>query len=159
MNPKDRAAKSRVPMHLLPPIGPILGAVACGDGAKKYGPYNWREKPISYMEYLGAMQRHIARIIDGEDVDPDSGYPHEGNIIATATIIADARECGTLIDDRPKLKGGAARVLTDFQKRHIKIIKTETVEVMSHWLCIEHGRTEPQDLPCCVHAEAVTSEA
>ena len=59
MNPKDRAALGRVPLELLPAAGRIYGALACRDGAAKYGAYNWREKAISLMGYTGAMERHL----------------------------------------------------------------------------------------------------
>ncbi len=108
MNPKDLAAKTRVPMHLLPSAGAVHGAMACRDGAvvKGYGPYNWRDKPISLMEYIGAMERHIAWLKAGSWYNVDAPMvTHLGSINATSSIILDAHECGTLIDDRPKVEG------------------------------------------------------
>jgi hypothetical protein len=111
VNPKDvLAAKTKVPVHLLPAVGRIYGALACRDGAEKYGPYNWREEAISLMGYTGAMERHILAIRDGEDIAPDSLCEHLGHIIATASILLDARECNMLIDDRPA-PGAAPRLL------------------------------------------------
>jgi hypothetical protein len=110
INPKDIAATGRVPLHLLPAAGRIYGALACRDGAEKYGPYNWREKPISLMGYTGAIERHLLAVRDGEDTDQDSLCEHLGHIIATASILLDARECGALIDDRP-LPGPAPKLL------------------------------------------------
>lgn len=100
-NPKDLAAETRVPLQLLPALTSIHGAMACRDGAIKYGPYNWREKPITMMHYLGALERHIARLKDGHDVDEKSGVTHLGHIIATCGILLDAHSLGMLIDDRP----------------------------------------------------------
>lgn len=115
-NPKDLLAKGRVPMWALPSIGAIHGAMAINDGLKKgYGPYNWRDKPIEMVEYIGALERHIACIKDGEDIAIDSLVSHLGHIIATATIILDAEQCGTLIDNRPKISGHAAETLEDFK--------------------------------------------
>lgn len=122
-NPKDLAAETRLPLHLLPAMTGIYGAMAVRDGAIKYGPYNWREKDIQLMPYLGALERHIARLKDGEWVDDKSGAPHLGHIIATAGILADAHECGSLIDDRPKRDGAATRLLDQFEtmmKRRIE---------------------------------------
>lgn len=116
LNPKDRAALVRVPLHLLPATARIYGAMACKDGAVKYGPYNWREKPISLMGYTGAMERHLLAIRDGEDLAPDSLCDHLGHLIATAAIILDARECGTLIDDRP-LPGPTPRLLEELKEK------------------------------------------
>ena len=168
LNPKDLVALTKVPLHLLPPIGAILGALACLDGAKKYGPYNWRKTPISLMSYLGTLERHIKKIIDGEDIDSDSGWPHEAHIIATATIIADARECGMLIDDRPP-PGPAARLFAAFHEAHKKaptfdiledgklttIPVTQPAGVQRFWMCPDHGRSEPEVVPCCHLAERI----
>lgn len=112
MNPKDRAALQRVPLHLLPAATRIHGALACKAGAMKYGPYNWREKPIDLMSYLGAIERHVLRLLDGEWVDDESCCTHLGHIIATAGILLDAEAAGTLIDKRPPL-GSASRVLDE----------------------------------------------
>jgi len=92
-----------VPLHLLPPIGAIWGAMACRDGAivKGYGAYNWRETPISYMGYLGALDRHRICLIGREDYALDSLVHHLGHINATSSILLDAEAHGTLIDDRP----------------------------------------------------------
>lgn len=99
-NPKDIAGSKKVPMHLLPSVGPIAGAMACRQGAIEYGPYNWREQPIELSGYLGAVQRHLDAVKDGQDKDPKSLGHHLGHIIATASIILDAEACGTLKDDR-----------------------------------------------------------
>ncbi len=102
INPKDQAALTKVPMWSLPAIGAVHGAMSTGDGIRKgYDPYNWRYKPISMMEHLGALERHIAALKDGEDFTHDSNITHLGCVIAGATIILDAAQCSTLIDDRP----------------------------------------------------------
>lgn len=99
-NPKDIAGSKKVPMHLLPASGKIAGAMACREGAIKYGPYNWRERPIELMGYLGAIERHKDAVQDGQDIDVQSLVHHCGHIIATAAIILDAAISGTLVDDR-----------------------------------------------------------
>ena len=103
LNPKDQAALTKVPMWSLPAIGPVHGVMATGDGIRKgYGAYNWRYKPISMMEHIGALERHIAAMKDGEDFTRDSGVTHLGCVIAGASIILDAAQSNTLIDDRPQ---------------------------------------------------------
>jgi hypothetical protein len=116
-NPKDVAASTRAPLHLVPAIGAIHASLACRDGALKYGPYNWRDKPIELMSYLGALERHIARIKDGEDIDEKSGASHLGHIIATCSILLDAQHCATLIDDRPKVPGWSTDHLDEIEGR------------------------------------------
>lgn len=111
INPKDAAALTRVPLHLLPAVGCIYGAMACKDGADKYGPYNWRERAISLTQYIGAMDRHLKALLDGEDCASDSGLPHLAHVIATAAILLDAREAGALLDDRPQRSGNAAALI------------------------------------------------
>lgn len=105
-NPKDKAALDKVPMWTLPAIGAVHGAMATGEGVRKeYGAFNWRYKPISMNEHIAAIERHIAAIKDGEDYVRDSEgrrVTHLGCINAGTAIILDARQCGTLIDDRPE---------------------------------------------------------
>lgn len=115
-NPKDLAASDRVDISLLPTSGIIHGAHACMDGARKYGPYNWRQEPIRAMGYLSATMRHIQAFIDGEDCAADSGCNHLGHAIASCAILLDAIENDSVIDDRPK-KGRAAALLTEIKEK------------------------------------------
>ena len=101
LNPKDRAALKRIPLHYMPDIGRVEGAKACVDGAFKYDPYNWRDQKISLSGYLDAIERHLVRIREGEWIDKQSGVSHFGHIIATASIVLDAEHYGSLINDLP----------------------------------------------------------
>jgi hypothetical protein len=101
-NPKDIAARSRCPLHLIPPVAEGEIAWVLSDGAEKYGRYNWRDEKISLLNYLGAMKRHIAKILDGEDSDTESGLLHLAHVAATACIVMDAMSHDCVIDDRPK---------------------------------------------------------
>jgi hypothetical protein len=117
INPKDAAAATRVPMHLFPSVGAIYGAMACRDGAIKYGPYNWRERKISLVTYIGAMKRHLDSLLDGEDDADDSKLPHLAHVVATAAILLDAKEADALIDDRPKRPANAAGLIRRMNAR------------------------------------------
>lgn len=110
VNPKDLIGQTKVPLALFPPAGAIYGALAFANGAAKYGPFNWRLTKVSMMTYLHAMQRHILALVDGEDIAQDSGLPHIAHIIANGALLADAREGGFLVDDRPP-HGPAAQLL------------------------------------------------
>ena len=66
--------------------------------------------------YVEGIERHWLALRDGEDVTDDTGVPHEGAIIACAAILADAREGGFLVDDRP-LPGPSARLLAKHRRR------------------------------------------
>lgn len=110
VNPKDLVGRAKIDLSLFPPAGFIHGAHAFMDGARKYGPYNWREKRVSARVYLSAAMRHLNDFLDGEDRALDSEVNHLGHAIACCAIILDAFETGNLIDDRP-VKGVAASLL------------------------------------------------
>ena len=81
-------------------------------GAAKYGAYNWRDTKVVLSVYLDAAMRHMLSKFDGEDLDPESGQPHEAHARACMGIILDAAATGNLIDDRPK-PGAAARLIKE----------------------------------------------
>lgn len=111
-NPKQRYGDMKVPLHLVPPALAIGAAKALGEGAKKYGAWNFRHTRVEALTYVGAIQRHIAAYLDGEDIDPESltGKRHLDGIAACVAILLDAEHLGTLIDNRPP-KGPAPRLL------------------------------------------------
>lgn len=127
LNPKDVAALSRAPLHLLPAVGSIHGAMACRQGAIDYGPYNWREKQISLMKYIGALERHIARLKDGEWIDGKSDVTHLGHIIATAAILLDAEACNKLVMDNPGV-GTASELLDEIESNLLALAEIEEDE-------------------------------
>ena len=102
-DPKGEAGSRKPQLQLIPPALNTETAKALGCGAVKYGPWNWRENNVEMMTDLGAMRRHIDALIDGEDIDPESGAHHLGHVAAGCGIVLDARQCGTLIDNRPRL--------------------------------------------------------
>lgn len=110
-NPKDRLGVKKVPLHLVPPASVIYEALAFGQGAEKYGAYNWREKEVRATVYISAALRHIYAWFDGEENDHQSGLPHLGHAKACLGVIIDALETGNLADDRPQ--AGAAGALLD----------------------------------------------
>lgn len=125
---KNAAGKRKAQVQLFPPSAIIHGADALAEGAAKYGAYNWREpgSEVELMQYIGAIKRHVDAILDGEDIDPESknGKTHWAGIIATAAVVIDATEVGTLVDDRPPT-GTAAQMLRDRAGVHLR----EEVEV------------------------------
>lgn len=101
-NPKDRLGLKKPAVRLVPPAGILQTSRAMELGAAKYGPYNWREKEVRLSVYLEAAMRHLMAKQDGEDLDPESGAPHEAHAAACMMIVLDAAAGGQLIDDRPK---------------------------------------------------------
>lgn len=112
-NPKTAVGISKVPLHLVPPVATHYTALAFADGAKKYGPYNWREKRVSTSVYIAAAKRHLDAFWDGEDVSADAGVHHLGHVMACCAILLDGMSIGMLNDDRPP-KGAAARLQAEY---------------------------------------------
>lgn len=117
-NPKQSAGDKKVPMQCIPPTALVALAIGLGDGARKYGAFNWRELPIEYMTYVGAVQRHIQAWIDGQDIDPESGNPHLFHAIASLSILIDAVACGNGIDNRPP-PGAAAKLMERYTAKKL----------------------------------------
>lgn len=110
VNPKDLIGITKPRLSLVPPVAQLYIAMGLQDGAKKYGPYNWRQKPVKLSIYLEAQARHLLALADGENDAGDSGWPHDAHASACLAIIQDARHVGCLVDDRP-VKGGAAKLI------------------------------------------------
>lgn len=100
-DPKGAAGALKPQLQLLPPVFSREVAAALTLGARKYGPWNWRENKVEIMTYLGAMKRHIDCVIEGQDIDPESAAHHLGHVAAGCAIVLDARHAGTLVDNRP----------------------------------------------------------
>lgn len=128
LNPKDRLGVKKVPLCLVPMVSLIEMAMAFAEGARKYGAFNWRRKAVKRSVYIEAILRHAIALNAGEDIDPDSGLPHEAKLMACGAIMLDARRAGCLIDDRFELDGSAALLAEytagDYHKAAGKITQT-----------------------------------
>lgn len=116
INPKDLVGQKKVDLSLVPPAALVYLALAMEDGAKKYGPYNWRENKVRARVYLAAAMRHIAAKLDGEEVASDSQKPHLAHALACLAIYVDAEETGNLQDDRPT-PGAASKLIAKWEKK------------------------------------------
>lgn len=114
-NPKTLYGVKKVPLHLVPPIARVAESLAFADGARKYGPYNWRYQQVSASIYIAAAQRHIELWWDGEERCPISGVHHLGHARACMAILLDAQACMALNDDRPPASD-LPRVLNEAQR-------------------------------------------
>lgn len=101
-NPKDLIGAKKAPISLVPAEGIIKTSLAMKHGADKYGAYNWRDNKVQMLIYIDATLRHTLALLEGEDVDPDSGISHWAHVSANANIMLDALKHGTVIDNRPK---------------------------------------------------------
>ena len=115
INPKDLIGATKAPLRFTPQIGIVYEGAVNAIGAIKYGPFNWRDYPITLPIYLEAMKRHIAAIEEGEWIDPDHGLPHAAAIKAGCGIILDAHEYGTLRMDTcaPREKSSRLSLVMD----------------------------------------------
>ena len=100
VDPKGEAGKKKPQLQLIPPSFNLEVAAALNDGAKKYGPWNWRRNKVLTMTYVGAIRRHLDKFLDGEDIDP-STVSHLGHIAGCCAVLLDAKAKGMLVDDRP----------------------------------------------------------
>lgn len=102
-NPKQAFGDKKRPVHVVPPALMLGASKAFGEGAVKYGAYNWRETNVESMTYIGALLRHAFAYLDGEDVDPESttGKLHLEGMAACIGILLDGTYGGFLIDNRP----------------------------------------------------------
>lgn len=113
-NPKQAYGDLKAAVHTVPPALLLGAAKAFGEGAKKYGPFNWRMSKVEAMTYVGAILRHLSAYTDGEDVDPESttGKLHLEGIAACVGILLDCTYGGFLIDNRPPPGPSPRMVLT-----------------------------------------------
>lgn len=101
-NPKDLIGSNKLPMGLVPSSTQAYLALGHAEGHIKYGYYNFRDAGVKASIYIDALNRHMAKWINGEEEDPETTVPHLANAITCLSIIIDAKECNKLIDDRPK---------------------------------------------------------
>jgi len=119
-NPKDLLGRHKVSITKLPAVAMLHGAAAMADGAAKYGPFNWRDKPVVASIYVDACLRHLDAWFDGEEEAADSQVHHLGHAIGCLAILLDAQETRNLIDDRPittAARGTFARVLARLNQK------------------------------------------
>lgn len=102
-NPKTAFGMQKCPLHLVPPPALIAEAEVFGLGARKYGPYNWRQHAVSSSIYQAAALRHLMAWWEGQDTDPESGQSHLAHARACLGILLDAAAHGRLNDDRPTI--------------------------------------------------------
>ena len=78
-------------MELLPPKAIVEVAKVLTFGATKYSPENWKLLENLQTRYSGATLRHIFSIMDGEELDPETGYYHEAHAICCLLFKLEAK--------------------------------------------------------------------
>lgn len=100
LNPKDLVGAKKAPLTLVPPSAIIAIAEAMGNGAVKYGPFNWRDQPIQVRTYVEAALRHLYAYLDGQWAAEDTGISHLAHAMAGLAILYDATSLGAIDDNR-----------------------------------------------------------
>lgn len=107
-NPKDLVGDKKTPYKYVPKVGIAVMARVMELGAKKYGPYNWRDNTVRMTVYIDAARRHLDLLEYGEDTDEESKVDHAAHVMACMNILLDAAASGNLMDDRYKDPGVVA---------------------------------------------------
>lgn len=120
-NPKTLVGAKKPDMSVVPPVSLLHLATAMMNGADKYGPFNWRDQPISARPYVAAAFRHLASYLDGEDFSADTveaGAPvhHLAHVMACCAIVLDATHCKTINDNRPNIAGTTGEAIERYNK-------------------------------------------
>lgn len=127
-NPKTLMGRKRLPVSSVLPWPALLriaeamqyGAFEAprADGEKGYQPFNWREQAVEAMTYLDACDRHKARWLEGQEIDPKSLATELSHAAASLIILIDAIENGTWLDNRPKVrKQTTGRILDNYESQ------------------------------------------
>lgn len=119
-NPKDIIGSNKLPLSIVPTSTKAYLALGHSEGNIKYGFVNFREAGVRAKIYIDALNRHVDRWMEGEEEDPDTGVPHLANAITCLSIIIDAKECGKLVDDRPK-SAPVSALIERFSQKLVKL--------------------------------------
>lgn len=85
---KDDSGKCRWSLLLTAAIG-LEGVIKVLEfGAKKYKEDSWKTVPDGELRYREALLRHQIAVVNGEEIDAESGLPHEYHIACNAIFIA-----------------------------------------------------------------------
>lgn len=98
-----RKARKLARFDLLPWVALRKVAEHYGVGAGKYADHNWR-RGYDWSLSIGAIGRHLAAFVEGEDNDPETGTPH------VAAIAFHALTLLTFLDEHPELDDRFATV-------------------------------------------------
>jgi hypothetical protein len=101
INPKDAIGSTKLPVGLWPAAATLYGSLGLYEGKLKYGRANYRATNVQMMIYIEALLRHTLALVESIDTDPESGLHQLCHMLACCAILVDAKEQGSLVDDRP----------------------------------------------------------
>lgn len=132
-NPKDAIGSNKMPLHLWPESASVMGCLGLLDGALKYGRANWRDAGVRASIYYDALRRHLAKQFEGQEIDTDSGLPHDSHMLACLAIIVDAKAAGKYIDDRQYRGEGFIKLLEDMTPHVARLKAVHAGKTPKHW--------------------------
>jgi len=100
MNEGKKFDKGKMRTDLIPPEALRHLAQVLDYGAEKYGDRNW-ENGINYSRLYGATLRHLLAWWEGEDIDPESRFPHLSHALTNLAFLVHHYEQRPEFDDRP----------------------------------------------------------
>lgn len=71
-----------------------------GYGRKKYASWNWA-KGMDWSVPLGCIGRHWLKMVNGEELDSESGLSHRGHIVCNIVMLLTFIDTYPEGDDRP----------------------------------------------------------
>lgn len=71
-------------------------------GRKKYAEWNWL-KGMPWSVVIGCAARHLTKMLEGEELDPESGLPHRGHLLCNLVMLITYAHTYPEGDDRPKV--------------------------------------------------------
>lgn len=83
-----------LPLGLLKPVCDVLEY-----GEKKYAKWNWT-RGMNWSHCYASMMRHLEAWYRGEDIDPESGLPHLGHVMANVLFLTHYANTYPEGDDR-----------------------------------------------------------
>ena len=89
------------PISLIPRRALEAEAMVLEYGRQKYDAHNWRGG-ISFSRLYDGILRHVIAAIEGEDIDPESGLPHEAHARCGLGFLLELKETHPELDDRYK---------------------------------------------------------
>lgn len=131
-NPKTQFGITKPRATYTPPIPYLEYSLAHLQGALKYGPFNWRDDPVTMSTYLDAAESHIAKFRAGMNYASDTGIHELGHAMTCLSIVIDAQAYSTIKDDRWKPRDPEAhpwgnnpgKVLDDYIESNQARVKT-----------------------------------
>lgn len=120
-NPKDTLSINKVAMHTVPPRVLLEIALGLGEGARKYGSFNYREAGVRASVYFDGLMRHVLPWWEGEDLDPDSGLSHITKAITDLIVLRDSMIEGNWVDDRPPAEANTGSYMAPYNEAMGKI--------------------------------------